>query len=355
MKREVTLKALPKDHENNMVSCCSDGHITICVHNWSVLSKVSFCSKVSRPLCPVETLQVLLFLCVRRQPFRTFLNSSRFVIWLRWSPVPLKGGLMLWPQSCHWLSASAHLTSLNVRCDRDKSEQGACKKHNCWEARWRAPHALDPLPTKWPTVYLRGQIGQTVSNYPSIEGKDFLLLPFFCPFPSSLRFSHAVRGAAVLVKCFSKRTGWTTVSSGPVYVVYVAGQSNNNMNMLSQRKKPNCSLHPRPLWHFIHQPNWVNLIDLGSIPQLTRIPLSQWQWLCLLAAGVVSLYIMSEESVLCKVWKSIVSKYITWFRRNVFPRGRLLYIFFWKCGQIWKYKKCQELPIIKCRSPILKD
>lgn len=43
----------------------------------------------------------------------------------------------------------------------------------------RAPRALNPLPAKWLTVYLRGQIGQIVSNYPSIEGKDFLLLLFF--------------------------------------------------------------------------------------------------------------------------------------------------------------------------------
>lgn len=43
---------------------------------------------------------------------------------------------------------------------------------------------LNPLATKWPTVYLRGQIGQTVSNYPSIEGEDFLFLLFSPPFHS---------------------------------------------------------------------------------------------------------------------------------------------------------------------------
>lgn len=41
-------------------------------------------------------------------------------------------------------------------------------------------------------VYLRGQIGQTVSNYPSIEGKDFLLLLFFFLlfFPVCVREQH---------------------------------------------------------------------------------------------------------------------------------------------------------------------
>lgn len=58
--------------------------------------------------------------------------------------------------------------------------------------QWRAQHALNPLPTKWSTVYLRGQIGQTVSNYPPIESKDFLLLPFFSPFLSCVWESSIV-------------------------------------------------------------------------------------------------------------------------------------------------------------------
>ena len=55
--------------------------------------------------------------------------------------------------------------------------------------QWRAQCALNPLPTKWPTVYLRGQIGQTVSNYPSIEGKVFFSCLFFFFFFKKTSFS----------------------------------------------------------------------------------------------------------------------------------------------------------------------
>lgn len=64
------------------------------------------------------------------------------------------------------------------------SQAFAIKKHNWGGVQWRVQRTLNRLPNKWSTVYLRGQIGQTVSNYPSIEGKDFLLLLFFSPFLS---------------------------------------------------------------------------------------------------------------------------------------------------------------------------
>lgn len=79
------------------------------------------------------------------------------------------------------LTVTAYRTSLDVSFIGDKKMEKPSnfgnlpifkkkkKKHN-----WRGP-VEGMLSTKWPTVYLRGQIGQTLSNYPSMEGKDFLL------------------------------------------------------------------------------------------------------------------------------------------------------------------------------------
>lgn len=78
------------------------------------------------------------------------------------------------------LTVTAYGTSLNVSFIGDKKMEKPSnfsnlpifkkkKKHN-----WRGL-VEGMLSTKLPTVYLRGQIGQTLSNYPSMEGKDFLL------------------------------------------------------------------------------------------------------------------------------------------------------------------------------------
>lgn len=96
--------------------------------------------------------------------------------------------------TCFWI------VDLNVICDREKkgrewgdiwtSSGNLQLKGIIGGVQWRA---LNTLPTKWLTVYLRGQIGQTVSNYPSIEGKDFLLLLFFSFllfFPVCVREQH---------------------------------------------------------------------------------------------------------------------------------------------------------------------
>lgn len=67
--------------------------------------------------------------------------------------------------------------------------QFAIKKHN-WRSSVKGSTCSEPTYTKWPTVYLRGQIGQTVSHYPSIEGKHFLRVFFLLFFPVCVRGQH---------------------------------------------------------------------------------------------------------------------------------------------------------------------
>lgn len=113
----------------------------------------------------------------------------------------------------------------------------------------RARRALNPLPAKWPTVYLRGQIGQTVSNYPSIEGKDFLLLLFFffllLFFPVCVREQHRSNSptsglcwpsSALDTGCFRRDR------PHPLSPLWARRHTVQDINIFPQRKAELCTL-----------------------------------------------------------------------------------------------------------------